>query len=134
MCACVYVCKENIPQNKLQNNEYLSRFFFFYIVFNANERPFLLMVFHTNKGLWLNKNSSINYYKITQEKFEWYTLNLSDIVKLSGKISVWQAIHQIRLFVEDNWIEALQYITIDFFLFIKLCKMKEKFQNNFWVG
>lgn len=91
------------------------------------------MIFHTNKGLWLNKNSNINYYKITQEKFEWYTLNLSDIVKLSGKISVWQAIHQIRLYMEEDWIEALQYTTIDFFLFIKLCKMKEKFQSNFWV-
>lgn len=75
----------------------ISLDFFFNIVFNANERPFLLVVFHTNKGLWLNKNSSINYYKITQEKFEWYTLNLSDIVKLSGKISVWQAIHQIKV-------------------------------------
>lgn len=87
--------------NRLQKSECLCLDFFL-ILFHVIETPVLRVTFHTNKALWLKKKSRINYYKAEQEKLEWWTLTLSDTVKLSGSISVCQVVHQIRFYTEED--------------------------------
>lgn len=79
----LFIFARKVFLNMLEKSECLCLDFFL-ILFHVIETPVLWVIFHTNKILWLKKKNRINYYKTKQEKLEWWTLTLSDTVKLSG--------------------------------------------------